>query len=128
MTDHGSSLPETQTKATRESRTVAPERSICDFESFEYHAEDNVYRAIYNHSEQPASAAVVSAVAAASDTDPLDMDPLHSTIDTDALNALATPRDVSNSDAHLTFEFHGHKVTISKFGRLKIRPPYSSDD
>ena len=122
MTDNDSTPSNPKTASPPQDRTFAPERSLCDFESFEYHAEDDVYRALISDDSESASTAVVSAVAAASDTDLLDLDPLHSIIDTDALNALATPQYTANGDLHVTFEFHGHEVTASSCGNIKVRP------
>jgi len=122
MSDNSSQPSNTQTAGPPEDRPLARERSLCEFESLDYHPEDDVYRAIVADDSESASAAIVSAVAAVSDTDPRDMDPLHSTIETDALNALAEPQCTAEGDVHVTFEFHGYEVTASDYGSFKIRP------
>ncbi|WP_161972972.1 HalOD1 output domain-containing protein [Halostella pelagica] len=122
MTDNDSSTFNTDTTSTPQDRTFAPARSLCEFESFEYYSEDDVYRALLTDANTPVSTAVVSAVAAASDTDPLYMDPLYSTINPDALDTLGTPQRAADGDRHITFEFHGYEVTVSSYGSLKISP------
>lgn len=97
-------------------------RSLCEFESFEYHDDESAFRAIYSHDVESPSYAIVNAVAAASDTDPLDMDPLHTTVDTDALESLIAPRRAAVGDLDITFEYHGCEVTVSSYGSLKIKP------
>ncbi|QLG27410.1 hypothetical protein HUG10_07545 [Halorarum halophilum] len=98
------------------------EQSLFDFKSFEYHEDESAYRAIYSHDVGSPSSAVVSAVAAASDTDPLDMNSLNATVDTDALNSLVTQRRDAVGDLHITFEYHGYEVTASSYGGLKVKP------
>ncbi len=51
-------------------RTLARLRGLCEFESIEYHAEEELYQAHFSVTDEVASMAVVSVVAAASDTDP----------------------------------------------------------
>ena len=97
-------------------------RSLCDFESFEYHDDERAYRVIYSQDIGSPSSAVVSAVAVASDTDPLEMDSLYETVDTDALDSLVTPRRDAVGDLHITFEYHGYEVTASSYGDLKVKP------
>lgn len=102
------------------------DRSICDFESFEYHPGENTFRADYDHEDAPPSTAIVSAVAVASDTDPLDIEPLQSLIDPDALDSLVTSQTTTEGDFRMTFEYHDHEVTASSYGTLQIRPPQST--
>ncbi|WP_368408909.1 HalOD1 output domain-containing protein [Halorussus limi] len=92
-------------------------------ELLEYYPEENTYRAFYGADQDPPSIAVVSAVAAVSDTEPTEMDsPLCATVDPDALNALASPRRTTEGDLHVTFAFHGYEVTISDYGCITIQP------
>lgn len=97
-------------------------QSVCEFESFEYHDDESAFRAIFSHDVESPSCAVVSAVSAVSNTDPLDMDPLHATVDTDALESLIGPRRAAVGDVHITFEYHGYEVTVSSYGSIKIKP------
>lgn len=109
-------------------------QNLCDFESFEFHEEENAFQAFYSDDVASPSLAVVSAVAAASDTDPLDMEPLHATVDADALDSLITPRRGAVGDLHITFEYGGCEVTASSYGSLTVKPlethrsPAAADD
>lgn len=122
MSDSSSHPSNTNTASSSQDRTFVPSRSLCEFESFEYHAEDDVYRVLFRSTDVSACTAVVSAVAAALDTDPLDMDPLHGTVDTEALESLVTPQRSAEGDVHVTFEYCGYEVTASSHGSLKIKP------
>ncbi|WP_165875357.1 HalOD1 output domain-containing protein [Natrarchaeobius chitinivorans] len=122
MTHNTSPNSDTQTASPPQDRTFAPERSVSEFESVEYHPEDKVYRLRSSDPTDSATKAVVSAVAAVSDTNPLDVDPLHSTIDPDALNELSTPRSGADGALHITFEYHGYEVTASSHGEIEVRP------
>lgn len=122
MTDNDSPPSEMETASSSEERTLVPSRSLCEFESFEYYAEEDIYQALFSTTDEFASTAIVSAVAAASDTDPLDMDPLHATVDTDALDSLVTTRRAAVGDLHVTFEYQEYEVTTSSYGRLKVKP------
>nr|WP_089699154.1 HalOD1 output domain-containing protein [Halogranum gelatinilyticum] len=107
-------------------RTLAPSRSLCEFESIEYHAEEDICQAQFSTTDEVASMAVVSAVAAASDTDSLDMDPLYESVDIEALDSLVTPRRAVVGDLHLTFEYQGYEVTASSCGSIKVKPLHAS--
>ncbi len=123
MSDNDSPSSNTKAASPSQDRTFATEGSLCEFDSFEYHAEDDIYRALFSSTDESASTAVVSAVAAVLDIDPLDMDPLHATVDTDALDSLITPQNSAVGDLHVTFEYCGYEVTASSYGSLKVKPP-----
>ncbi|SDN20199.1 hypothetical protein SAMN04487949_3649 [Halogranum gelatinilyticum] len=122
MTDKDSPPSNKKKMSPHPYRTLAPSRSLCEFESIEYHAEEDLYQAQFSTTDEVASDAVISAVAAASDTDPLDMEPLYATVDTDALDSLVTPRRAAIGDLHLTFEYQGYEVTASSCGSIKLKP------
>lgn len=104
--------------------TLARGRSVCEFESFEYDVDDNAYRVLYDREDVPPSTAVVSALAVLTDTDPLDIEPLHSTVDPDALDTVAT--DQSREEGlEVTFHLDGHVVTVENSGCLQIRSALS---
>lgn len=98
----------------------APERSFCRFDSFEYRPEESRYRASYDRGVIPASTAVISAMAVASDTDPLDIEPLYSTIDPDALDALVASGGSNEGNTGLTFDHHGFEVMVSVDGSITL--------
>ncbi|WP_407067026.1 HalOD1 output domain-containing protein [Haloarcula brevis] len=54
------------------------------------------------------------------------MDPLHASVDPDALDSLVTPRRAAVGDVHLTFEYQGCEVTASSSGSIKVKPLHAS--
>ena len=76
------------------------------------------------HTRQPTEA-VVYAIAEASQTDPLDLPPLYSVVDTDALNAIVATSTNSRSQTEttLSFEYADHHVILEEYGRIVITPP-----
>ncbi|KOX92416.1 hypothetical protein AMS69_13700 [Haloarcula rubripromontorii] len=69
----------------------------------------------YNENQAP-SEAVVAAVAAACNRDPLEMDPLYESIDPDALNAVFRSRPNTDSDPgdiHIEFRIDAGHVTVT---------------
>lgn len=65
------------------------------------------------------SHAVVTAVAEAKGVDPMDLTPLGTVIDSDALEALVTPPTTLD---HVAFHYSGYDVTVSPDGRVDLRP------
>lgn len=78
------------------------------------------YRVDYDpQSACSVSTTIVLAVSSMSEVDPLDMLPLYSAVDPDALEHHVRGRD---RDARLSFEFHGHHVTVHGDGRIEFAP------
>ncbi len=119
MIDHAPSNTQSEQPAHREKYT--PKWRICTFESFEYFPDQNTYRTLYNHDKTETSTAVISTVAEAADTDPLDMEPLHNTVDIDALDALLSPHSARDGDRHISFRYHDHDVTVSSYGGITVQ-------
>lgn len=67
------------------------------------------------------SAAVVSAVAALTDTEPTSMEPLYGTIDADALDTLFEPTvgEEKRGPERITFTYQGCDVVVSGDGTVK---------
>ena len=110
------------------------DQTVTEFKVFEHYPEEDTYRAVYGADRSSPSTAIVSAVAAVSDTDPLGMDPLHMTVDPDALDSLLTPHRPAVGDVNVTFEYGGCEVTATSHGSLKVTPletspsPPTADD
>ncbi|WP_255196534.1 HalOD1 output domain-containing protein [Halorarius litoreus] len=85
---------------------------------------DGVIQAEFDWSSLAPSIAVIEAVAIAADREPTALDPLHEAVDTDALNALLTPREKHPTDGITTvsFEFAGRTVTVQSNGEVVVRP------
>lgn len=136
MTDEDPATHSNVSNPSAPSQSPSPslEQSLCNFESFEYHDDENAFRAIYSRDDESPSSAIISAVAVASDTDPLEMDPLHATVDPDALDVLLAPRRAAVGDFHIALEYQGYEVAASSYGSLKIKPmqaptsPAAADD
>nr|WP_161605563.1 HalOD1 output domain-containing protein [Natronorubrum sulfidifaciens] len=61
--------------------------------------------------EQRPSMAVVSLVAAVTDTDPLELEPLYNAVDPEALDSLCA---AGNSVSTLSFEYAGYTVVVEQ--------------
>ena len=69
------------------------------------------------------SEAVVSSVASVTDRDPLDLPPLYSAIDPDALDALLSPvgHQAPSRSVTVSFEYAGCWILIQDQARLRVR-------
>jgi hypothetical protein len=69
--------------------------------------------------EETPSHAVVSLVADAKDVRPIDLTPLHETVDPDALDRLFAPTTGgSRTDGYIAFVFEGYHVTVHGDGEV----------
>lgn len=70
------------------------------------------------------STAICTVVAEISDVDPMSLEPLHHTIDPDALNALFkfSAPGYSGRDGYVHFTFAGHEITVFANGTVEIVP------
>ena len=93
-------------------------------EAVEHAQESGTVRTQFDQEKTPASMAVVATLADVMDTDPVELDPLHSTVDTDALNALVRVRNGTNRDIHVTFTHEGHAITVHSYGVITITPEH----
>lgn len=65
--------------------------------------------------------AVISAVADATDSDPLELPPLYKAIDADALNQLFRA-EPSSTEIRVSFQYEGCEVTIKGSGEVIVEP------
>lgn len=73
----------------------------------------------YRTTGDQVAAAVVEATAEANGTDPLEMEPLYTAVDPDALESLVGgPPDGVN--AMVAFDYEGCRVTIHRGGRIEV--------
>lgn len=71
----------------------------------------------------PISDVVVTAVADAKGVDPLDVEPLHSVVDPDALDRMFQPRvGAPPSSLEVTFELDGCAVEVRADGEVAVTP------
>lgn len=92
-------------------------------EAIEYHPETDSYRGRFDSSAESVTTAVVSMVAKVAENDPLEMEPLYSAVDPDALNDLITsvPSDPSHPDLEVTFAFDDYDVTVHSYGVIAVQ-------
>lgn len=89
-------------------------------EAVEYHPETATVRTQFNQEKTPASLAVIATLADVLDTDPVELDPLYSTVDPAALDALVRIRHGTDGDIHVTFTHEGYAITVSSYGVVTI--------
>lgn len=74
----------------------------------------------------PLSVAVIEAISQVSGKGLRELDPLHSAIDPDALDAIFRSRGqpaINQNIEDLTFHYEECKITVSSSGRIVIEPP-----
>lgn len=96
-----------------------------ELESLEFDRESGTYRAQYDQNATAASMAVIAAVSNVLDTDPLELDPLHDTIDTDALDDLVHCRGPPDEPVDVSFTVEGHEITVFSDGEVTLSPSNS---
>ena len=94
-----------------------------DVEDVEYSQELGTVRTQFAHEKTPASLAVIATLAEVLDTDPVELSPLHSTVDPDALDALVQVRSRTDGDVHVTFTHEGHQIRVHSYGVISITLP-----
>lgn len=61
---------------------------------------------------------IVTTIAEKEGVDPLDLEPLHSTVDTDALRNLLNGN--ANQYLQIKFQYHGYEVTAASDGQVTV--------
>jgi len=89
-------------------------------ESVEYHPDSSTVRTQFDQAKTSASLAVTATLADVMDADPVEMDPLHSTVDPDALDDLLRVRTGTDEDIHVTFTHEDHTITVCSYGVVTI--------
>lgn len=64
--------------------------------------------------------AVIATLADAMGVDPVDLDPLYSTIDLDALDSIVRVRDRTSGDIRVSFTHENHAITVQSYGVVTI--------
>ena len=92
-------------------------------ESVEYHRESETYRAQYDQDTTSPSMAVIASLSDVMDRDPTELEPLHASVDTGALNALLRVRDTTDGDISVTVTVAKYAITVYSDGVVAIDPP-----
>ncbi|WP_226482050.1 HalOD1 output domain-containing protein [Natrinema amylolyticum] len=96
-----------------------------ELESLEFDRESGTYRAQYDRDATAASMAVIAAVSNVLSVDPVELDPLHYTVDTDALDELVRRRDTPHGSVDVSFTIEGCEITVSSNEVVTLSPPDS---
>jgi len=99
--------------------------SIDPGEAFDYSDDTNTYRASFDSDTTALSMAIVSTVAAVTETEPTALPPLNAAVNPDALETLVErrDRDPSRNDIQVAFEYADCTVTVHSYGIIAVRPP-----
>ena len=89
-------------------------------EAIEYNVESETARTHFEQEKTPPSMAVIGTLAHVMGVDPIELDPLYSTIDPDALDKLVHVHNRTSGDTHLTFTHEGHSITVHSYGVVTI--------
>ncbi|MGQ3412939.1 HalOD1 output domain-containing protein [Natrinema sp. LN54] len=81
-------------------------------ESLEFDQESGTYRAQYDRDATSAGMAVIAAVSNVLGVNPVELDPLHDTVDTDALDELVRRRDTPHGSVDVSFTIEGYEITV----------------
>lgn len=77
----------------------------------------------FDHHTDSACLAIVSLVSAATNSSPVELTPLQSVIDVDALNRLlASESNGSHHSVSTSFHYEGLEVTVDSEGRIEVVP------
>lgn len=89
----------------------------------EFDTDAELFRATYDSDRDPPSMAVVAVVAAAASSDPVELAPLHTIIDTGALDDLfsASTAGVQRRGS-TSFRYEGFAVTVFSEGMIEVSP------
>lgn len=95
----------------------------------EYEDDTDTHRGTFDDQEIAPSMAVVEVMAHVVDTDPLQLDPLHETIDPESIDRLCTRASHGRRDGDRSIEFtyHGFDVTVKSYGVIEAEPTTASE-
>jgi hypothetical protein len=93
-----------------------------EVEAVEVDRDSGTVRTQFAQERTPASMAVIATLADVMDADPVELDPLHSTVDPDALDEFVRVRTGMDGDIHVTFTHEGHAITVYSYGVVTITP------
>lgn len=94
-------------------------------DAVEYDPDSEIYRTSFDSASQSVGEAITSTVAVVSETPPLELPPLYSVIDPEAVERLVgrPESESSSSDTHVSFAFNGYDVTVHSYGIITLQQP-----
>ncbi len=91
-----------------------------EVEAIEYNQGSSTVRTQFDQEKTPPSMAVISTLADVMSVDPVELDPLYSTIDPDALDQFVYVHNRTSGDIHVTFTHEGYSITVHSYGVVSI--------
>ncbi|QSW99114.1 HalOD1 output domain-containing protein [Haloterrigena alkaliphila] len=105
---------------TSSHETAGPVEIVDSMEAVEFDIDARLFRAAYDCDRDSASMAIVAVIAVATNRDSLELTPLHSAIDSSALEDLfSAPKD---SAQRVSFSYEGFDVTVTAEGTIEAIP------
>lgn len=92
-----------------------------ELDSKTYHRDTETHRFKYDQDTTLPSMAVVAALSEVTGEDPIELQPLCDSVDTDALDALVRVRYPEN-DVHVTLPLEGYTLTVDSRGTIEAAP------
>ena len=89
-------------------------------EAIEYNVESETVRTQFDQEKTTPSMTVVATLADVMGVDPVELDPLYSTIDPDALDQLVHVHNQTSDDIRVTFTHEGYSITVHSYGVVTI--------
>ena len=93
-----------------------------EVESVEYYQGSGTVRSQFDQEKTPPSMAVIATLADVMGVDPVELDPLYSTIDPEALDSLVRVRNRTSGDIRVSFTHENHAITVHSYGLVTIAP------
>ena len=91
-------------------------------DAVEDHQDTGTVRTQFNQETIHPSMAIIATLAEVMDADPVDLGPLHATVEPDALDALVRVRDCTTGEVHVSFTQEDYAITVSNYGVVTITP------
>lgn len=95
---------------------------VCGYEleAVEVDRGSGTARSQFEREQTSAGMAIIQTLVEVMDVDPLELAPLHGSVDPDALDAIVGVGHGMEEDIHVTFTHEGHPITVSSDGGVKI--------
>ena len=106
---------------TSSQENVGTVEIVDSMDAVAFDSDANRFRATFDGDRDAASLAVVAVVAVATNSDPVDLTPLHDAVDSSALDALFS-RPATGNRGSVTFPYEGFELTVCGEGTIEACP------
>lgn len=100
---------------------VGPVEIVDSMETVVFDTEAELFRATFDGECDSASLAIVAVVAVATNSDPIDLEPLHSVVDSSALDILFS-KAANGIRGSVSFSYEGFELTVFDEGTIEADP------